>query len=103
MSPYYGSPTTKNYNMIKVIVKIMYPYSLGLYFETENRSTPNFCPLFSGPRKGEVWCTYLDIGMSVRIRVEGGEPNEIMQQKKKPNLYCRMFIQFLDERELEHY
>ena len=42
--PYFGSssPTEKKIVCIKVIVKMMDPYCLGVYFEKEDRSTQSY-------------------------------------------------------------
>ena len=62
---YFGSssPTKEKVVCIKVILKMIDPYCLGVYFEKEDGSTPYYWPLLAGIEKGEDWCTDLDIGM----------------------------------------
>ena len=51
---YFGasSPTKKRVVCIKVIVKMLDPYCLGVYFEKEDGSTPYYWPLLAGLEKG---------------------------------------------------
>ena len=101
--PYFGSssPTKKRVVCIKVIVKMMDPYCLGVYFEKEDGSTPYYWPLLAGLEKGDDWCKDLGIGMCVKRRVEGGEPSAILKQTRNTGLYWHIFVWFLDEEELK--
>ena len=55
--------------MIKVVVKQLDPYCLGIYFEREDGSTHFYWPLYSDIEKSEKnWTKDLNIEMVVRRR-----------------------------------
>ena len=99
---YHASPTKKTARMIKVVVKQLDPYCLGIYFEREDGSTPFYWPLYSDIEKSEKnWTKDLNIEMVVRRRDKYGGPRAIMKQSTKNTLYWHMFVRFLDNKQLE--
>ena len=95
------SPKKKKPNDINVIVKKLNPYTLGVYFENPDATTPYYWPLFKALNDEDDWVKRLKIGMSVRRRVENGSATEIMKHTKKTYLDWHIFVRFLDEKELK--
>ena len=99
---YHASPTKKNSHMIKVVVKQLDPYCLGIYFEREDGTTPYYWPLYAKIEKSAKNRTKnLDIEMVVRRRDTGEGPRAIMKQSTKKTLYWHMFVRFLDNKQLK--
>ena len=90
----------ENVVCIKVIVKIMDPYCLGVYLQKEDGPIPYYWPLLSGLETGEDRCKDLGVGMCVKRRVEVGIPSDILKQTKNTGLWWNMLVRFLDEGEL---
>ena len=88
--------------MIKVVVKQLDPYCLGIYFEREDGTMPYYWPLYTEIEKSaKHWTKNLDIKMVVRRRGTGEGPRAIMKQSTKKTLYWHMFVRFLDNKQLK--
>ena len=96
------SPKKKKTNEINVIVKKMNPYTLGVYFENPDATTPYYWPLLKALNDEDDWVKRLKIGMSVRRRIENGSATEIIKHTKKTYLDWHIFVRFLDEKELKN-
>ena len=88
------SPKKKKPNEINVIVKKMNPYTLGVYFENPDATTPYYWPLLKALNDEDDWVKRLKIGMSVRRRVENGSATEIMKHTKKTYLDWHILLDF---------
>ena len=92
---YYGSPSKKKavVNFVKVLQ--MNPYTLGAYFIKEDGASAYYWPLITGLDKNESWCKDLEIRMTVRRRVVGGKPTEVMKVKTSTRyINWHMFLRF---------
>ena len=97
----YLSPKKKTSNTnINVIMKKLNPYTLGVYFENADGTTPYYWPLFKALDNEENWVKRLKIGMSVRRRGDSESATVIMKHTKKSYLDWHIFVRFLDEKEL---
>ena len=98
----YQSPKKKTPNTnINVIMKKLNPYTLGVYFENSDGTTPYYWPLFKALDNEDNWVKRLKISMSVRRRGDSESATAIMKHTKKSYLDWHIFVRFLDEKELK--
>ena len=98
----YQSPKKKTPNTnINVIMKKLNPYTLGVYFENSDGTTPYYWPLFKALDNEDNWIKRLKISMSVRRRGDSESATAIMKHTKKSYRDWHIFVRFLDEKELK--